>query len=142
MSTSAIIDCLRESSLFSKLSDEELSHLAQLTKQREFGEGRQILAQGAKGASGMWIILEGKVEIRTEGRVLAQLGPGDHFGEMALVSGRDTPRSADAVAVAPTRAAQLTRWDLRGLISSKPDIALSMLTAMADRLRSANAELR
>ena len=68
-------------------------------------------------------------------------GKGFVFGEMALVSDHATPRSADVVAIGEVKALQLTRWDLRGLILAHPEIALSMLADMAERIRRADEAL-
>ena len=113
--TSDRITALRQSSLLSELSDDDLSQILAIANERRFAAGDALITAGAETSVGMWIILDGTVEVTREGRVLNQLGPGEHVGEMALMS--DIRRSADVKAISDVTALQLTRWDLRGLIA-------------------------
>lgn len=135
------VSALKQVSLFSSLNDHQIDTVAREANTRTFADGEVIVKQGETGAAGFWIILDGTVEVRRGPTHLATLGPGDYFGEMALVSDHATPRSADVVAVEDVHALQLTRWDLRGLILAHPEIALSMLADLADRIRKADEAL-
>lgn len=128
---------LRRSPLLAKLTDEELASLLALTNERFFDDGDLLTKAGSNASLGMWIIIEGTVNVSRDGNVLTTLGPGDHVGEMAIMS--NMPRSADVIAVGPVRTLQLARWDLRGLVADHPDIALSIMDAMAARLAAQNA---
>ena len=77
--------------------------------------------------------MDGTVEVRTDGRVLSKLGPGQFFGEMALLDGQ--PRSADVVAIEPSRCLAMSSWSFSGIVSEHPKIALKMLQEFVRRLR-------
>jgi len=141
MAAPEAIDTLKQVSLFSSLDDRQIGTVAREANERTFADGALIVKQGDTGAAGFWVILVGSVEVRRGPVTLAMLGPGEYFGEMALVSDHATPRSADVVAIGEVKALQLTRWDLRGLILAHPEIALSMLADMAERIRRADEAL-
>lgn len=127
---------LRGSPLLANLKEEELDSLLALANERVFADGEVLTTAGSNASLGMWIIIEGTVDVNRDGRHLTTLGPGDHVGEMAVVS--DMPRSADVTAMGEVRTLQLARWDLRGLIADHPDIALAIMDAMAARLAAQN----
>ena len=135
------VKALKKVSLFSSLDDRQIGTVASEANARVFADGDLIVKQGDTGAAGFWVILDGSVEVRRGPASLATLGPGEYFGEMALVSDHSTPRSADVVATGDVQALQLTRWDLRGLILAHPEIALAMLADLADRIRKADEAL-
>jgi len=135
------VGALKKVSLFASLDDHQIDTVAREANERTFADGEVIVKQGDTGAAGFWIILDGSVEVRRGPATLATLGPGEYFGEMALVSDHATPRSADVIAMDEVRALQLTRWDLRGLILAHPEIALSMLADLAGRIRKADEAL-
>lgn len=128
---------LRRSPLLANLSDDELDVLLSVARQRAFADGDRLTEAGSSDSFGMWIILDGTVEVSRDGRHLATLGPGDHVGEMALMS--DIRRSADVTAQGDVQTLQLTKWDLRGVVADHPDIALAIMDAMAARLAEQNA---
>jgi len=132
---------LKQVSLFSSMDEHQISTVAQTATERSFADGDLIVKQGDTGAAGFWILIDGNVEVRRGLVTLATLGPGEYFGEMALVSDHATPRSADVVAIKEVKALQLTRWDLRALILAHPEIALSMLADLAERMRRADEAL-
>lgn len=118
--------------LFGRLRPKELEELAEIGKEREFEAGATMIAQGDSGL-GFYLLLDGRAEVRKEGEVLRELGPQDFFGEMALLD--QQPRSADVVAVEPTRCLVITSWDLHGLFGRHPTVAVGMLAELAARLR-------
>jgi CRP-like cAMP-binding protein len=128
---------LRGSVLLGGLSDEDLDKLIAVATERSFPDGAMLAETGSDRNVGMWVILEGNVDVSRDGRHLNTLGPGDHVGEMALVS--DIRRTADVVAKGDVRTLQLNRWDFRGLIVEHPDIMLAIMGAMAERLAQQNA---
>ncbi len=73
--------------------------------------------------------------------MLASFGPGDYFGEMALLLD-DTPRTADVIATSATTCLAITKWDLRGLIQSHPDVGVKMMAELAKRLADTDAAIR
>jgi CRP/FNR family transcriptional regulator, cyclic AMP receptor protein len=103
-------------------------------KEMSYKAGDSIVDEGTMGV-GFYLILDGKAEVRKGGKILATLGKGQFFGEMSLID--EQPRSADVVAVAPTKCWALTSWAFSALVKSHPEIALSMLKEMVKRLRAA-----
>ncbi len=136
---SDISEILRVSALFSSLSDEDLAKVAGIANERSFKAGATLISEGDDRALGMWIVLDGQVEVSSEGAVLATFGPGEHVGETALVS--KTPRTADVKAVTDTTTLQITKWDLKGLMTEHPSISEGIMDAMAARLANTNHAL-
>jgi CRP-like cAMP-binding protein len=124
---------LKETALFSDLTEKEIASVLGTAKEREFAAGDVIIREGPGGA-GFYLMLAGSVEVRKGDLVLATFGPGDYFGEMALLL-EDTPRTADVVATSPTRCLVITRWDLKALLAAHPEIGVKMMGELAKRLR-------
>jgi len=124
--------------IFASLNDRQLRRVSQDAVERKYSDGAAIVQQGEKGI-GFFLILDGRVEVRRKDRVLATLGPGHFFGEMALFS--DAPRSADVVATAPTTCLVLSRWEFWGFASSQPKMLRGMLEELARRLGASNQAL-
>lgn len=132
---------LKQSFLFSEFSEHEIQSMTKTAKVRDFASGSTIVKEGDIGGVGFYLILDGKVEIRRKGKAIASMKQGEFFGEMALLMEKDTPRSADVVAVEKTRCIVLTRWDLRSLIATHPDIAVKVMSALAQRLSQTHKAL-
>lgn len=118
----------------------ELPALAAEGNVRPFAAGQVVFSAGDPG-DGFYVVTEGRVRItavvgQNEPRVLAMIGPGDFFGEMAVVD--DAPRSATATADVATRALFLGRDQMLGLLEGRPHLALSLLRAFSDRMRMLN----
>jgi CRP/FNR family transcriptional regulator len=120
--------------LFSGCSARELSLIARAAKEVSHPAGTVIAREGEPGV-GMFLVLEGRAEVSIGGRRRRTLGPGDFFGEIALLDGG--PRTATVTALTPVRLVGITEWVFRGLIREHPTIALKTLEAMAARLRAA-----
>ena len=131
---------LKRSALFARLSDREITHLLTGAAERHFAAGERIITQGDLGGVGFFLILEGRAEARAGDTVLAQFGPGDFFGEMALLL--DTPRSADVAALEPTSCLVITQWALKGVLAAHPEMALNIMGELARRLADTDRTLR
>jgi uncharacterized membrane protein len=135
---------LAEVPLFQALDPAERAALAAGMRQRDFPAGGRIFRRGDPGAA-LYVISHGAVEISVEtttGKkvVLGQLGPGDFFGELSLLDGRE--RTADAHAIDPTGAMEVDREALEGLFRKHPGAALDVLTVIGKRLREADRLLQ
>jgi len=135
---------LAEVPLFQALDPAERAALAAGMRQRDFPAGSRIFRRGDPGAA-LYVISHGAVEISVEtttGKkvVLGQLGPGDFFGELSLLDGRE--RTADAHAIEPTCAMEVDREALEGLFRKHPGAALDVLTVIGKRLREADRLLQ
>ena len=118
--------------------------LDQKTCRAIVGEGRETTYKtgdvivGEKGMGvGFYLVLDGKVEVRKGGKVLATLERGQFFGEMSVIDGQ--PRSADVVAVSQTKCWVLPTWSFAGLIKGHPEVAIPMLKELVKRLRAAQS---
>ena len=114
--------------------------LAASAKQRRFRRGQAIFQKDDPGES-LFIVERGSVRIylpspQGSDLILAVLGAGDFFGEMALLDGG--PRSASAMAVDDTRTIALDRADFRAMLESRPQAAMAVLAAVASRVREAD----
>jgi CRP-like cAMP-binding protein len=118
---------LRGLDLFAPLSDEHLRKMLYFVKSVEFDDGETIFEKGDPG-EWFYLIHSGEVEICEPGffgpSVLARMGPGDFFGELALILSQ--PRSAAVRCVGPTACYALDRADLQTLMERSPDIAAAI----------------
>jgi CRP/FNR family transcriptional regulator len=134
------VDFLRRVPLFQELDDHTLREIANAAVEQRWEAGQEIVRQGDTGV-GMFVVRSGKVEIVQEHdgkhEKIRELGPGDFFGDMALLD--EFPRSATVRALEPTTCLGLTRWHFRGILESHPQIALKFLPILTKRLRAAEA---
>ena len=121
---------------FEGLSERTRKAIANEGKIISYDAGRTIVDEGGAGV-GFYLILQGKVEVRKGGRLIATLDRGQFFGEMSVIDGQ--PRSADVVAVSSTKCWVLVSWSFAGLLKGHPEIALPMLKELVKRLRAAQS---
>jgi CRP-like cAMP-binding protein len=121
---------------FSSLNTRDRKKLLAQGKEMSYKAGDTIVTEGTTGI-GFFLILDGKAEVRKKGKVLATLSKGQFFGEMSLID--DMPRSADVVALQPTRCWAITSWSFAALIKVQPELALGMLKEVVKRLRAAQS---
>ena len=139
------IDNLRQVPLFESLDDDAAKQLCDLLETLDC-EKQKVLFRAGEAGDAMYLIERGKVRISvdaTNGRelTLTELGRGDFFGEMALLDGQ--PRSANATASEESRLAVLSRQHfLSFIMRGNPNVALEMMTALANRLRHTDELLR
>ncbi len=131
---------LKKTTLFSGFSDKEIESVLGTAKERVFVAGDSIITEGQEGGRGFYLLLSGAAEARKGEMMLAEFGPGDYFGEMALLLD-DTPRTADVVATSDTTCLVITQWDLRALVKGHPEIGVKMMAELARRLRDTDAAL-
>jgi CRP-like cAMP-binding protein len=131
---------LKRTPLFSSFSDKEIASVLGTAKVRVFAEGDSIISEGHEGGRGFYLLLAGSAAARKGDIHLKDFGPGDYFGEMALLL-EDTPRTADVVATGETTCLAITQWDLKAIIKSHPDIGIKMMNELAKRLRDTDAAL-
>ena len=129
--------------LFADLSERDLEQLAQVAVPRSYESGEAVFREGDSGDT-CYVIREGAVRVtrrHSDGRVitLAELRPGDIFGELAMFGGET--RSASVEALEPTRAHAILAGDMRRIMLQHPEIAVKMLEGLADRLRQANERI-
>jgi len=122
---------LAASVLFSALAPEQVHELARSATRVHEPEGMVFSKEGERGDE-LVVLLEGTVEVRRDGTVLAALGPGDHFGEMALLDERAI-RSATVVAVTPVVVAYVSRHHFDALLAENPSVRDAVVRALEAR---------
>jgi CRP-like cAMP-binding protein len=118
----------------SGLDKKQLRLIAESGKELSYRPGETIVEEGTMGV-GFYLLLDGAVEVRKRSKVLATLSKGQFFGEMSLVD--EHPRSADVVAVQPTKCLTISTWVFAAMVKQHPELALPMLKELARRLRDA-----
>jgi CRP-like cAMP-binding protein len=123
--------------IFSGCSRRELGIIARSVKEITHRAGAVIAREGQRGI-GLFLIVEGECSVSIGGKERAKLGPGQFFGEIALLDGG--PRTASVTALTDVRLLGLTEWSFRGLLAEHSTIALKTLESIAGRLRSVAME--
>jgi CRP/FNR family cyclic AMP-dependent transcriptional regulator len=133
-------DALSEAPLFDALSEEDSRALRAMVLVVKLNRGERLFAEGDKGDQ-LYIIISGKIKLTKaapDGRenLLSVHGPGEMFGELSLFD--PVPRTASATAVTDAELAALAHDDVRTWLSSRPEVAMHLLQALAQRLRRIN----
>ena len=134
VTTKGTVGALANVPLFAGCSQRELQTIGRVVRDIPHKAGTVIAREGDPGV-GLFVIVEGVAEVSIGGRKKATLGPGDFFGEIALLDGG--PRTATVTAKTDVQLLGLTEWVFRGLMAEHPSIALKTLQQMATRLRVA-----
>ena len=127
-------ELLRGVRLFAAVDDRFLERLADEFMTRSFAAGETLAEEGESGRT-LIVIETGRVTVTVHGEEVGQLGPGDAFGEMSLID--RSARSATVKADTDVHAYQLPVWSFRPLIEGHPEVAWSLLEALAERVRVA-----
>lgn len=123
---------LERAPVFSSLPPEILAAITAEGVERIFEPGEFVVREGDPGDE-LFVIVEGDARVERKGSPLATFGPGEFFGEIAVIDGR--PRSADVVAASPLRALVISRELVRDTVEREPRAAWAMLEVLAGRLR-------
>jgi CRP/FNR family transcriptional regulator, cyclic AMP receptor protein len=124
---------LKKVPLFAGLDRKELEMLSHLLKEHRYKPGTTIVQDGSAG-HGLYVIKEGNVAVKRAGRTIAKLGPGEFFGEIAVLD--DGPRTADVVAETDTVCLTLISWEVRPLLMENASITFKMLMELVRRQRT------
>jgi len=125
---------LKPEGLFEGMSPAELKKLAREMREVRHPQGAEIIIRGKEGV-GFLVILEGEAEVTTSDGRHRTLGPGDYFGEMALLDHQG--RSADIAAKTDLVVAAVTEWGFKGFLAANPEITYRLLQTLSRRLREA-----
>jgi CRP/FNR family cyclic AMP-dependent transcriptional regulator len=130
------LEVLQRVELFSGLKTKELKRVAGAMSEREFPAGEEITREGEVSV-GFYVIESGRARVMMHGDDVAELGPGDFFGEISLIA--ETPRAATVTAETALRCYGMTSWDFRSLVEGNGEIAWAILASTARKLYE-NAE--
>ena len=127
----AKVDLLRRVPLFAECSQKELGQIAGIADELYLPEGTKLIEEGKKGRE-FFVLVDGTVDVRRDGRRLAQMGGGDFFGEIALVN--DAPRMATVTATTPARVLVIGGQAFQRLLVETTTIRPKVLAALAERV--------
>jgi CRP/FNR family transcriptional regulator, cyclic AMP receptor protein len=125
-------DTLRKVPLFAELDNKELGAIASSMRERRFKAG-DVVTQEGSGGVGFFVVEEGEADVDVGGETRGSVGPGDYFGEIALIN--ESPRTATLTARTDMLCYGMTPWDFRPLVESNSGIAWKLLTAMAEKMK-------
>jgi CRP/FNR family transcriptional regulator, cyclic AMP receptor protein len=131
------LDQLGRVRLFRACSKKELTTIGRASDEVRVSAGKTLCEEGAAGHE-FYLILDGKASVKRGGRKVATLGPGDYFGELALLD-RGAPRNATVVADTDMELVVLGQREFSGVLDEVPGIAHKLLGSMAQRLREADS---
>jgi CRP-like cAMP-binding protein len=118
------VELLKRVPLFADLDGAELQQIANSMKQRTFSAGQEIAVEGQSGV-GFFVIEDGQANVTVHGDEVRRLGPGDYFGEVALIT--QGARTATVTADTELKTYGMTFWDFRPLVEDTPSIAWKLL---------------
>ena len=139
MSTN-VVDALARVPLLSSLDRKHLEKLARDFSERTFPAGAVVVTQGEERGIGFFVVADGEAVASVDGKEVSRLGPGTHFGAIALIS--DRVRTATVTAVTDLHCYVMTMWDFRAFVQGDADVAWKLLEQLAQMLhRSSPAGL-
>ena len=121
---------LKRIPLFQDVSDEALNQVSTFARAEEFPEGTEIVKEGGY-SNDFYAIEEGTAKVEREGTKLADLGPGDVFGEQGLLEKQE--RSATVIATSPIKVIKIEHWELSRMKSSMPEVVEQLAKQVEDR---------
>jgi CRP-like cAMP-binding protein len=131
-------DTIARVPLFAGLDKRALERIANSFKERRYKSGDTIASEG-QGGAGFFIVGEGTAKVDVGGRHVAQLGPGDYFGEIALID--EGARTASVTADTDMTCYAMTLWEFRPIVETDARIAWQLVQALAHKLREADARM-
>lgn len=132
MARNSYLDSLAQIPLFASMSKRDLQKIAKASDEIDVPVGKVLVEQGTRGREA-FVIIEGSATVKRNGRKVATFGPGDHFGELALLDGG--PRTATVVADTPAKVLVIGQREFAGVLDEVPGLARKMLATMASTIR-------
>ena len=136
--THDVVTPLRRVPLLGGLTDRELERFARDFTERITPAGSSIVKEGDERGVGFFVITDGEASVSLRGKEIAKLGPGDHFGEVALIS--DRVRTASVTASTDVHCFVTSLWEFRSFVKGNADLAWRLLERLAELLQ--DTELR
>lgn len=138
MAAKTPVEMLAAVELFNVLTKKEVKMIHDSGKEVNFRAGRTIVSEGETGV-GFHLILQGKAKVTVNGRLRAKLGPGDYFGEMAIID--RGPRSATVTCDTDVQTLAIASWDFMPVLSQNFEMCRKIMVELSRRLRSAEKSL-
>ena len=129
----AKVELLKSVPLFAGCSKNELRELAKTADEIDLRQGTVLTREGRPGRE-FFVLIDGTAEVTRKGKKIADLGPGDWLGEIALIT--DSPRTATVTATSPVDVLVITDRSFRSVVETMPSIALKVLACVGERLSS------
>jgi CRP-like cAMP-binding protein len=129
-----VAEALKQVPLFSDLSDRQLKKLGGRFRERTLKPGTSVVQEGTMSGVGFFVVAEGTGEVTVDGKQVATVGPGDHFGELAMIAGNE--RSATVTATTELHCLEIPFWDFRDFAHDNPDVTWKLLEHVVAILQS------
>jgi len=113
------VSALKNTPLFADVPDEALKKVATFASLESVAEGKTVIREGGF-SNDFYVIDEGTARVERDGETIAELGPGDIFGEQGLLE--QQPRSATVVATSPVRLIKIEHWELSRMKQAMPEV--------------------
>jgi CRP-like cAMP-binding protein len=127
-------EALKQVPLFSDLSDRQVKKLAGRFRERTLKPGTSIVQEGTMSGVGFFVVAEGTAEVTIDGKHVATVGPGEHFGELAMIAGKE--RGATVTASTELNCFEIPFWDFREFAHDNPDVTWKLLEHVVRILQS------
>jgi CRP-like cAMP-binding protein len=122
--------------LFAQLAKKELDLLVRQADHLRYAARHQVIREGTPGEE-FWLVIEGTLDVERGGKVVASLGPGDWFGELAVID--PGPRDANVTTTSPVELMVIGRRQFWGTLEGSPALMRKVIVGLARRLRAADA---
>ena len=127
-------EMLKQSDLFASLSDKYIKQILAQARVNTYAANDIIVEEDDPEAIAFYLILEGRADVIQAGKVVSTLGPGEYFGEVAILSHDNTPRTARVMATEPTSCLMLIKWDFQAMVKNHPEMSFVIMGNLAHRL--------
>ena len=127
------VEALRRVSLFADLDNRQLKKLAQRFHERILNPGTSVVQEGTMSGVGFFVVAEGTAEVTVDGKQVQTVGPGDHFGELAMIAGKE--RAATVTATTELHCFEIPFWDFREFAHDNPDVTWKLLEHVVNLLQ-------
>jgi len=132
MARNSYLDSLAKVQLFSSMSKRDLQKIAKASDEVDVPEGKVLVEQESRGREA-FVIVAGEATVKRNGRKVATFGPGDHFGELALLDGG--PRTATVIAATPMTVLVIGQREFAGVLDEVPGLAHKVMGSLAATIR-------
>jgi CRP-like cAMP-binding protein len=130
-----VVDAIARVPMLESLDRKHLEKLARDFTERSFPAGAVVVKEGDDHGIGFFVIADGEAVVTKGGHEVARIGPGDSFGEVALIS--DRIRTATVTAESELHTYVMTMWDFRAFVQGDADVAWKLLERLAQMLHAA-----